>query len=475
MLLAVVSALALWGLASVVRGVESQGALSGIQETQSLAQAWRLEFVDRTDGLLHTLLELGRRPELVTALREQAPTPQGKGWLELEWQRWSNGPWWHKRPGALELWDRNDKLVARLVTPGYDKLPESLRDSGRLLDTAALASVVSGNASQTLLLDPLGVSLVAAEPVRVSDEVVGALVIRSLAQLPEGCRQRCLVMDRGAVVLGQAPSGFSGFAEEGSQPKVPFAPLPFFLLGVIPMPSTLGASGPAVVLERAHWPHTEGVDFVALSDRRAAQAAQASLLWHGALVAFVLWLSAVVMLLQGRRSYHRLLTRVADHAGLSLQGKPVAEELDLGSPPLEIERIARLLRRLIGDLAIAQSRTRRAFTGSGTQTGRASLSELAATQPALKMDGVMPEERPGEKKQMSPADEPDVMRPLYDRFLAVRQSCGEKEPITLGEFSSRLALTKSAVVAKHQCQEVDFEVHVRDGRAVIRAVPRPAE
>jgi hypothetical protein len=64
------------------------------------------------------------------------------------------------------------------------------------------------------------------------------------------------------------------------------------------------------------------------------------------------------------------------------------------------------------------------------------------------------------------------IRAIFTQFVATRKQCGEAVvDLTFEKFSAKLESTRSAVIAKHQCRDVRFEVYVKDGRAALRATP----
>lgn len=61
---------------------------------------------------------------------------------------------------------------------------------------------------------------------------------------------------------------------------------------------------------------------------------------------------------------------------------------------------------------------------------------------------------------------------VYDKFVSLRQQCGEStSELSFEKFSAKLENTRAAVLAKHQCQDVQFEVFEKNGKAALKAVP----
>lgn len=74
-------------------------------------------------------------------------------------------------------------------------------------------------------------------------------------------------------------------------------------------------------------------------------------------------------------------------------------------------------------------------------------------------------ERPVEPKEAE-------YRRVYEAFVAAREQCGESAVgLTYEKFVTRLHQSRDAVIAKHGCADVSFEVYVKEGRAALKATP----
>jgi hypothetical protein len=63
-------------------------------------------------------------------------------------------------------------------------------------------------------------------------------------------------------------------------------------------------------------------------------------------------------------------------------------------------------------------------------------------------------------------------RSIYDEFLALKVKCGESvENLTYDRFLSKLRSNRDALIAKHGCKAVKFQVYVKDGKAALKASP----
>jgi hypothetical protein len=71
-----------------------------------------------------------------------------------------------------------------------------------------------------------------------------------------------------------------------------------------------------------------------------------------------------------------------------------------------------------------------------------------------------------------PADDPEQrLREVFEAFVKARVQCGESGEVGFERFRARLDTSRAAVMAKHQCKDVRFQVYVKDGRAAIKATP----
>jgi hypothetical protein len=69
-------------------------------------------------------------------------------------------------------------------------------------------------------------------------------------------------------------------------------------------------------------------------------------------------------------------------------------------------------------------------------------------------------------------EEPSYFRKVYDEFIALKKKCGESTTnLTFEKFSSKLEKNRAALIAKHGCKEVKFQVYIKDGKAALKASP----
>ena len=63
-------------------------------------------------------------------------------------------------------------------------------------------------------------------------------------------------------------------------------------------------------------------------------------------------------------------------------------------------------------------------------------------------------------------------RSIYDEFLTLKKKCGEPvDNLTYDRFLAKLRSNRDALIAKHGCKAVKFQVYVKDGKAALKASP----
>ncbi len=64
---------------------------------------------------------------------------------------------------------------------------------------------------------------------------------------------------------------------------------------------------------------------------------------------------------------------------------------------------------------------------------------------------------------------------VYHEFVALKQQCGENtEGFTYDKFEAKLKDTRAALMSRHGAKRVKFSVHVKDGKAALKASPLKA-
>ena len=73
---------------------------------------------------------------------------------------------------------------------------------------------------------------------------------------------------------------------------------------------------------------------------------------------------------------------------------------------------------------------------------------------------------------MGSLDDAGQYRAIYDEFLALKVKCGESvENLTYDRFLTKLRSNRDALIAKHGCKAVKFQVYIKDGKAALKASP----
>ena len=63
-------------------------------------------------------------------------------------------------------------------------------------------------------------------------------------------------------------------------------------------------------------------------------------------------------------------------------------------------------------------------------------------------------------------------RDIYHEFIAAKMSCGEAaDKLNFERFATKLRKNRDALIAKHGCRSVRFQVYVKDGKAALKASP----
>lgn len=69
-------------------------------------------------------------------------------------------------------------------------------------------------------------------------------------------------------------------------------------------------------------------------------------------------------------------------------------------------------------------------------------------------------------------DEEGYFRQIYREFIALKEQCGESvENLTFDRFRKKLQKNQDALIAKHACKSVKFQVYEKDGKAALKASP----
>ncbi len=79
----------------------------------------------------------------------------------------------------------------------------------------------------------------------------------------------------------------------------------------------------------------------------------------------------------------------------------------------------------------------------------------------------------GQSAQLAEDDaESAYYQQIFNDFIALKQQCGEKtENLTFERFAKKLRNNRDALIAKHGCRTVKFQVYAKDGKAALKASP----
>ena len=80
------------------------------------------------------------------------------------------------------------------------------------------------------------------------------------------------------------------------------------------------------------------------------------------------------------------------------------------------------------------------------------------------------------KPQPKPTDDvqyPESIRKLHEAFETTRKQLGgDAKPISMAALAATVQKQMVAIQAQYQCKTVEFKVAVKDGRPILKAVPK---
>ena len=94
--------------------------------------------------------------------------------------------------------------------------------------------------------------------------------------------------------------------------------------------------------------------------------------------------------------------------------------------------------------------------GSG-EAPRPAPRPAAAARPSVAGGGGMSDQR---------------LQQLYDVYMKAKQRTGEQSSLTVDALRKQIEKQIPAIKAKHKCETVDFKVVLKDGKAMLKAVPK---
>ena len=77
-----------------------------------------------------------------------------------------------------------------------------------------------------------------------------------------------------------------------------------------------------------------------------------------------------------------------------------------------------------------------------------------------------------ERSGTDDSDEEREFRKVFDNFSELKEQCGENtDSLTFDRFAGKLRKNRDALIAKHGCKSVKFQVYIKDGKAALKATP----
>ena len=108
-------------------------------------------------------------------------------------------------------------------------------------------------------------------------------------------------------------------------------------------------------------------------------------------------------------------------------------------------------------------------------TARPSAAAPAPVRPAVAA-AARPPAPPAPSARPSPVAAPGVdaqTRALYEAYVAARKSCNQDlAGITPDAIARTIAKQTPEIMKAHKARSVEFKVEVKDGRAILKAVPK---
>ncbi|OGQ16824.1 MAG: hypothetical protein A2138_24245 [Deltaproteobacteria bacterium RBG_16_71_12] len=105
------------------------------------------------------------------------------------------------------------------------------------------------------------------------------------------------------------------------------------------------------------------------------------------------------------------------------------------------------------------------------QVGKAAAAARSAPAPVA---GVPPppQQRPAAPSGGAPGMSDQRIRQLYDVYMQAKKRSGEASSLTLDQLKKQIEKQVPQIKAKHKCDNVDFKVVLKDGKAMLKAVPK---
>jgi hypothetical protein len=96
----------------------------------------------------------------------------------------------------------------------------------------------------------------------------------------------------------------------------------------------------------------------------------------------------------------------------------------------------------------------------------------AKAAPAAKAPAPAPTKAPAAASPAVPAAGGDELKKLHEIYVKTRRDLGDQAAVPLDAFAATVAKQTAAIKSQYKCQNVDFKVAVKDGKAILKATPK---
>ncbi len=79
---------------------------------------------------------------------------------------------------------------------------------------------------------------------------------------------------------------------------------------------------------------------------------------------------------------------------------------------------------------------------------------------------------PPPEKAAATREYPASLRKLHDALNEARRQAGDTRPVSIDVLASTVKKQMAAIKHKYKCKRVEFKVSVRDGKAILKAIPK---
>jgi hypothetical protein len=79
---------------------------------------------------------------------------------------------------------------------------------------------------------------------------------------------------------------------------------------------------------------------------------------------------------------------------------------------------------------------------------------------------------PAGKPTAAPREYPESLRKLHEAYEQARRQAGETKPLPIEALAATVQKQVAAIKAQYNCKSVEFKVTVKDGKPVLKAIPK---